>query len=130
MKHPPILGIDRWSKYMGLAYLPEDQIISQPIGYMPNDGNLYFSLADIFARHRIAKVAIGYPKRQKNIQERIDTFISKVKLVVDPSIEFERVDEDYTSVQSGEVVSNFKKNVAEDTVSAMIILDRRILLND
>jgi len=39
-------------------------------------------------------------------------------------ITVEKVNEDYTSVQSGEIVSNFKKNVAEDTVSAMIILER------
>jgi RNase H-fold protein (predicted Holliday junction resolvase) len=41
------------------------------------------------------------------------------------------VDEDYSSVQSGEIVSDtfktaqwFKKNPAEDTISAMIILER------
>jgi RNase H-fold protein (predicted Holliday junction resolvase) len=27
-------------------------------------------------------------------------------------------------VQSGEITSNFKKNAAEDTVSAMLILER------
>jgi hypothetical protein len=41
------------------------------------------------------------------------------------NITIEKVEEDYTSVQSGEIVSNFKKNVAEDTVSAMLILERR-----
>jgi RNase H-fold protein (predicted Holliday junction resolvase) len=40
-------------------------------------------------------------------------------------IKIELMDEDYTSVQSGEIVSNFKKNVAEDTISAMLILQRR-----
>jgi len=39
-------------------------------------------------------------------------------------ITLDRVEEDYTSVQSGEIVSNFKKNVAEDTISAMLILER------
>jgi hypothetical protein len=38
------------------------------------------------------------------------------------------MDEDYTSVQSWEITSNFKKNVAEDTVSAMLILERRATL--
>lgn len=39
-------------------------------------------------------------------------------------IEIQLVEEDYTSVQSGEITSNFKKNAAEDTVSAMLILER------
>ncbi len=39
-------------------------------------------------------------------------------------ISIETIQEDYTSVQAWEIVSNFKKNVAEDTVSAMLILDR------
>jgi RNase H-fold protein (predicted Holliday junction resolvase) len=40
-------------------------------------------------------------------------------------IKIETVNEDYTSVQSGEIISNFKKNSAEDTISAMLILERR-----
>ena len=40
-------------------------------------------------------------------------------------IPIDLVNEDYTSVQSWDIISNFKKNVAEDTVSAMIILERR-----
>ena len=39
-------------------------------------------------------------------------------------IEIETIDEDFSSVQSGEIVSDFKKNVTTDTISAMIILER------
>ena len=39
-------------------------------------------------------------------------------------ITIETVEEDYTSVESGEIISNFKKNEATDTVSAMLILER------
>jgi RNase H-fold protein (predicted Holliday junction resolvase) len=39
-------------------------------------------------------------------------------------IEIQLVEEDYTTVQSGDIVSNFKKNAATDTVSAMLILER------
>ena len=35
-----------------------------------------------------------------------------------------KINEDYSSVEAGEIVSNFKKNAAEDTVSAMLILER------
>ena len=35
------------------------------------------------------------------------------------------VNEDYSSVQSWEIISDFKKNATTDTISAMIILERR-----
>lgn len=47
-------------------------------------------------------------------------------IIENREITLDRVEEDYTSVQSGEIVSNFKKNVAEDTISAMLILERRV----
>ena len=37
----------------------------------------------------------------------------------------ETIEEDYTSVESWEIVSNFKKNETTDTISAMLILERR-----
>lgn len=45
-------------------------------------------------------------------------------IIENREIEIQLVEEDYTSVQSGEITSNFKKNAAEDTVSAMLILER------
>jgi len=47
-----------------------------------------------------------------------------MSFAIDPEIVIEYVDEDYTSVQAGELVSQFKKNASTDTVSAMLILDR------
>jgi len=125
-KSTSIIGIDRWSKYLWVAYLIEWQTIPMPVWYLFNDKMLYFSLADIFARHRASKVVIGMPAKQKDIQEKIQDFVKQLRYVIHPDVEIEFVEEDYSSVQSGEIVSNFKKNVAEDTVSAMIILDRRI----
>ena len=40
-------------------------------------------------------------------------------------ITIEVIEEDYTSVESWEIVSNFKKNETTDTISAMLILERR-----
>ena len=40
-------------------------------------------------------------------------------------ITIEIIEEDYTSVESWEIVSNFKKNETTDTISAMLILERR-----
>ncbi|NOZ44611.1 MAG: pre-16S rRNA-processing nuclease YqgF [bacterium] len=97
-----------------------------PIGYLLNDNMLLFSLADLVVRHHVTRIVVGYPQRQKDIQERIQDFVKDLHLVINPKMEIDFIDEDYTSVQSGEIISNFKKNVAEDTVSAMIILERRL----
>ncbi len=126
IKPQNILWIDRWSKYIGLAYCPFDQKISFPIWYLMNDQMIYFNMWDIIQRHNIRKIVIWRPKKQKNIQEKIEDFIKNLKYIIDTKkIEIDTVEEDYTSVQSWEIVSNFKKNVAEDTVSAMLILERR-----
>ena len=46
-------------------------------------------------------------------------------IIENQRIEIETVDEDFSSVQSGEIVADFKKNATTDTISAMIILERR-----
>lgn len=125
-----ILWIDRGSKYLWVAYSLEWSNIPMPVWYLLNDKMLYFSLADIVARHHVTQIVLGYPQRQKNIQEKIQHFVKQLRFVIHPDIEIDFVDEDYTSVQSWEIISNFKKNVAEDTVSAMIILDRWLKLQE
>ena len=120
-----ILWIDRWSKYIWVAYTPFDQDITFPIGYLLNDKMVYFNLWDIIQRHNIRKIVLWFPRTQKDTQEKILDFIKHLEMIIDTEkISIETVQEDYTSVQAGEIVSNFKKNVAEDTVSAMLILDR------
>lgn len=120
------LWIDRWSKYIWLAYAPLDQDIAFPVGYLMNDQMIYFNIWDIIQRYNIRKIILWRPQKQLDIQTRITDFIKNLEYIIDTKkIEIETVDEDYTSVQSGEIVSNFKKNVAEDTVSAMLILERR-----
>lgn len=121
-----VLWIDRWSKYIWVAYGPIDQDIIFPVGYVMNDQMAYFNIADIIQRHNIRKIVFGRPWKQKDIQIRIKEFIQSLWYIIDiKQIPVELVNEDYSSVESGEIVSNFKKNVAEDTVSAMVILERR-----
>ena len=45
-------------------------------------------------------------------------------IIENQRIEILTVEEDYTSVQSGEIISDFKKNATTDTISAMLILER------
>jgi len=127
-----ILGIDWGSKYVGLAYIQSSSGIILPIGYLLNTGSLFFELAGILQKQNIGTVVLGWPKHQVNIQEKIQRFIKNLQLLSgEEELIIEKIDEDYTSVQAGEIVSStynkqhgFKKNPAEDTISAMIILER------
>lgn len=125
-RNPTALGIDRGSKYIGLAYMTLQERIPMPIGYIYNDKMTYISIADMVVRYQVHTIVIGRPSQQEDIQKRIQQFVDGLWLVVDPeTVKVEYIEEDYSSVQAGEIVSSFKKNVAEDTISAMILLERR-----
>lgn len=126
MKIAHALGIDRGSKYIGLAYTPtENSDIIFPIGYIMNDEMTYYYIADIIQRYHIRKIILGRPSKQKDIQEKISKFMASLNYIIEnQKIEILTVEEDYTSVQSGEIISDFKKNATTDTISAMLILER------
>jgi len=122
-----ILAIDRWSKYVGLAYKNNDSEVIFPIGYLMNDQMIFFHIGDMLTRYNVRKIMIGRPAKQQDVQEKIIKFMQNLDFIIDKNeVTIEKVEEDYTSVQSGEIVSNFKKNAASDTVSAMLILERWI----
>ena len=122
---PTILGIDRGSKYIGLAYSPTNSDIIFPVGYLMNDQMIYFHIADLIQRHKVKTIVVGRPSKQKDIQESITKFMNSLNYIIEKDeITIETVEEDYTSVESWEIISNFKKNEATDTVSAMLILER------
>ncbi len=124
-KQTSILGVDRWSRYIWLAYKLQDQAVIFPVGYILNDQMTYFNIAGIIEKHNVSKIMIWRPKTQQDIQEKIQQFIKSLNYIIENrEIEIQLVEEDYTSVQSGEIISNFKKNAATDTVSAMLILER------
>lgn len=126
MKKANALGIDRGSKYIGLAYswLDNSEIVF-PIGYIMNDEMTYYYIADLIQRYHIKKIILWWPSKQEYIQEKITKFIHSLNyLIENKKIEILTIEEDYSSVQSGEIVSNFKKNATTDTISAMLILER------
>jgi RNase H-fold protein (predicted Holliday junction resolvase) len=87
---------------------------------------IFFHIGDIIEKHNVSTIVVGRPSKQQDIQEKIQKFINNMNYIIEHrEITIDMVEEDYTSVQSGEIVSNFKKNVAEDTISAMLILERR-----
>lgn len=126
MKTAHALWIDRWSKYIGLAYTSvENSDIVFPIGYIMNDEMTYYYIADLIQRYHIRKIVLGRPSRQKDIQEKISKFMQSLNYIIENQrIEILTVEEDYTSVQSGEIISDFKKNATTDTISAILILER------
>lgn len=87
-----------------------------------NDQSLYFNMSDVLARYRITKVVVWYPKQHEDAQKEIDAMIKRL-LFIDDKLDIEKVDEEYTSVQSWETTGDFTKNIAEDTVAAMYILE-------
>ena len=124
---PAILWIDRWSKYIWLAYTPiEWSDIVFPIGYIMNDSMTYYYIADLIQKYHIRKIVLWWPNRQKDVQEKITKFMESLNYIIENQrIEIITVNEDYSSVQSWEIISDFKKNATTDTISAMIILERR-----
>lgn len=96
-----------------------------PIGYLMNDQMIYFHIADLIKRYGVKTIVLWRPSKQKDIQEKISKFMNSLNYIIEKDeITIETVEEDYTSVESWEIVSNFKKNEATDTVSAMLILER------
>lgn len=119
------LAIDRGSKYIWLAYAQEGHDVTFPVGYMLNDQMTHFHISDLIERYNVKIILLWRPMRQKDVQEKINKFMQWLNYIVEwKEIKIELVDEDYSSVQSGEIVSNFRKNATTDTISAMVILER------
>jgi RNase H-fold protein (predicted Holliday junction resolvase) len=127
MRPAHALWIDRWSKYIGLAYTAiEGSDVIFPIWYVMNDSMTYYYIADLIQRYHIRKIILWWPNRQKDVQEKITKFMESLNYIIENQrIEIITVNEDYSSVQSWEIISDFKKNATTDTISAMVILERR-----
>jgi RNase H-fold protein (predicted Holliday junction resolvase) len=132
-----VLAIDRWSKYVWLAYQLVGQTVTFPIWYLINDQMIFFNIWDIIQKHNVSSIVVWRPARQEDIQEKISKFMSNLDFIIwNREITLEKVEEDYSSVQFWDIISNsakelsiaqdaaFKKNQAVDTISAMLILDR------
>lgn len=124
-----VLGIDRGSKMIGLAKVNLSDNVIFPVGFVKNDGDLYFTLAGIIAQENITQLVVWLPNKQLDIQEKIKNFIKKLQMFSDTPVEY--IWEDYTSVEAWETLSEiqkdgtaYKKTDAKDTVAAMKILER------
>lgn len=117
------LGVDRGSKYVWLAYEQGDTQIVFPIWYMMNDKDIMWQMWQFLTQYRIGHIVMWWP-RDERTQKLIKPFVEQLTAVAGDKIEIEYANEDYTSVQAGERSGNFQKNMMEDTIAAMIILER------
>jgi RNase H-fold protein (predicted Holliday junction resolvase) len=80
-------------------------------------------LAHIVAERQVHLVVVGYPSKQQDIQKKIDTFIRDLSFVIPQECEIVKVNEDYSSVQAGAKLGNYKKTAAEDSMAAVYIME-------
>jgi RNase H-fold protein (predicted Holliday junction resolvase) len=100
-KDTTILGIDRGSKYIGIAYAPTNNDIIFPVGYLMNDQMIYFHIADMIKRYGVKTIVLGRPSKQKDIQQKISKFMNSLNYIIEKDeITIETVEEDYSSVES------------------------------
>ena len=84
MKPAHALWIDRWSKYIGLAYTAiEWSDVIFPIGYVMNDSMTYYYIADLIQRYHIRKIVLWWPNRQKDVQEKITKFMESLNYIIE-----------------------------------------------
>ncbi|MEI6672157.1 MAG: hypothetical protein WCL02_02085 [bacterium] len=77
-----------------------------PVGYILNDKMMYFNIAGVIEKHNVGKIMLGRPSKQKDIQVKIQAFMKSLGYIIENrEIEIQLVEEDYTSVQSGDIIS-------------------------
>ena len=65
---------------------------------------MYFNIAGIIEKHNVGKIMLGRPDKQKDIQAKIQAFMKSLGYIIENrEIEIQLVNEDYTSVQSGDI---------------------------
>ncbi len=122
-----IFGIDWGSKYIGIADMEDDNRIPMPVWYLPNDNMFFYALSDYLVKYNVFKVIVWYPEWNEKLEEKVSKFIQNIEMLVDPAkTTVEKIDENYTSVEAGEIMSDYRKNEKTDTIAAMVILQKWI----
>lgn len=120
-----ILSLDRWSKRIWLARMDTSNNIPLPLGYIMNTATLYSDLASIMMEYKISTVLYGYPTGNKTVVSKIDGFVKNMKYCVSDSVVFEPIDEHYSSTEASDRTGDRdRKHISQDTVSAMMLLER------
>jgi len=130
-----VLWIDRWKKYIWLASVQTRSSVVMPIGYMMNEQQTLYDIAGLCVEKRVSTIVVGWPGENEDgwyknefVCSSIKKFVKQLSMCVDPDIDFVFVDEHYSSVEAGEKTWNFTKNETEDTLAAMVLLERWLKL--
>lgn len=120
-----ILALDRWSKRIGVAWMDTANNTPLPLGYLLNTGDVYFELSALVMKYKIDTIVCGTPSGNTNIVDRINNFLKNLKLCVPDTVIFTSIDEHYSSTQASNITGDLgTKHISQDTVSAMVILER------
>ena len=120
-----ILALDRWSKRIGIAWMDTQNNTPLPLWYLLNTGNVYFDLSAIVMKYNIETIVCGTPSGNTNVVDKINKFLKNLKFCVPDTVIFSSIDEHYSSTQASNITGDLgTKHISQDTVSAMVILER------
>jgi RNase H-fold protein (predicted Holliday junction resolvase) len=120
-----ILSLDRGSKRIGIAWMDSTNSTPLPLGFLWNTSMVYSDLSSLMMQYQIDMVLYGYPTGNRNVIAKIDNFIKNMKYCVSDTVVFQPIDEHYSSTQASDLTWDLgKKHISQDTVSAMILLER------
>jgi len=120
-----ILALDRGSKKIGVAWMDTKAWVPLPLGYLSNSPTVYSDMASLMVQYHIDMVVYGCPTGNDGIVRKIESFIQSLRYCVSSDVVFQSIDEHYSSTQASDRTGDFdKKHISQDTVSAMILLER------
>ena len=120
-----VLALDRGSKRIGIAWMDMANKTPLPLGYMENTSTVYYEMSSLIAQYKIDTVVYGYPEWNKGVMAKIDKFVQSLKFSVADTVTFYSIDEHYSSTQASNITWDLdRKHISQDTISAMVILER------
>lgn len=120
-----VLALDRGSKRIGVAWMDMTNQTPLPLGYILNTWDVYFELSAVIAQQGITHIVYGYPTGNKWVIGKIDSFIKSLQYCIPDTVTVEPIDEHYSSTQASDITGDLgSKHISQDTVSAMVILER------
>lgn len=76
-------------------------------------------------KYNIETIVCGTPSGNTNVVDKINKFLKNLKFCVPDTVIFSSIDEHYSSTQASNITGDLgTKHISQDTVSAMVILER------
>lgn len=96
-----------------------------PLWYLLNNADTFPQFAALMMEYKIERVLYGYPTGNKGVLEKIDRFVQNMRYCVSDQVVFEAIDEHYSSTEASDRTGDLdRKHISQDTVSAMMLLER------